>query len=134
MIIETFKEFHLIFTLPLFFLPIHNLYWLYTEKNFIKMAKKIRLFVPIHYTILSSSIFSGIILAFYSHNFFSTRQLFMYLIALYLLLSEIKRYKKIRVITSKEIEEQQKFISWAKKKYILDCLILGVSIAIFVYS
>lgn len=131
LILESFLQIHIFLVILLFFLPLHNLYMLYTQKNFVQLAKRIRFFAPLNHSFIAGVIFSGVVIAFYNHDFFSIRQLFMYLIAIYLIVSEVKRYKKIRVISSKDIELQEEFIKFAKIKYSLDVAILLISTLIF---
>ncbi len=125
---------HIIFILALAILMIRNLTILFFEENFIKLAKKIRFPTAMLHSLIAINFFTGILLMSFpiAYNLpidsnFYIMSFIMIAITLFIMIAEIKRYKRIRVIKSTETKLQQEFIKFAKKIYIID-LILIVSI------
>lgn len=127
---EIFIKTHIAFILLLTLIIIRNLYLLYFEGNFITLAKKIRFPTPIFHSLIAINFFTGvlIIVLFSGFNFFI---LFMIASTLFIMIAEIKRYKKIRVIRSKDFELQAEFKEFAKKIYLID---LGLIFGIFILN
>lgn len=115
---------HLFFLLLILLIYLKNLYVLFTVNDFITLSRKIRFFGPMLHFFLSATFFLGIILSVFTKDYRSIEILIMYGLWLFFFISEIKRYKKIRSITSKEPDTQQRFIQWAKKLYGLNLLLL----------
>ncbi|MGP1580921.1 MAG: hypothetical protein ACTTH5_07905 [Wolinella sp.] len=117
-------DIHLFFAYFMAIPPFLALYFLYTERRFIKLAKKIKLIAPAYYFLISVALFSGIILATMFRQI-SPKTLGMFLALLGIFLLELKRHKLQKPITSSEHEAQARFITWAKRKYILDLFLLA---------
>jgi hypothetical protein len=120
---------HLFFILMLLVLIVRNLIILYTESNFIILAKKIRFPTAMLHTLMAVTFFTGILLMSlpYTYNLsvkFNPLSIVMIIFTIFIMLAEIKRYKKLRVIESGEIKKQQEFIKFAKTIYILDVILI----------
>ena len=104
-----------------FFLAImlFNLYSVMKVKNFIVLAKRLRFMTPLYHLTNAIVIYTGTIVAFYA-------QVFSFTIAasIFLLVIEIKRYKKMRIIKSDQVELQNDFFIYARKIYTIEIMVL----------
>lgn len=113
-----------------FFLAImlFNLYSVTRENNFIQLARRLKFMTPLYHLTNAIVIYSGTIVAFYAHTFSATIAL-MIPASIFLLVIEIKRYKKMRVIKHDQIELQNDFFKYSKKIYMIEIsVLLGVYI------
>ena len=92
-------------------------------KDFIKLAKLLRFMTPLYHLINAMIIYTGVIILVTIKSF-SFIILLMIIASIFLLVIEIKRYKKMRVITSKNIQGQKEFYSYAKKIYIIELFVI----------
>ena len=92
-------------------------------KDFIKLAKLLRFMTPLYHLINAMIIYTGVIILVTIKSF-SFIILLMIIASIFLLVIEIKRYKKMRVITSTNIEGQKEFYSYAKKIYIIELFVI----------
>ncbi len=108
-----------------FFLTImiFNLYCVLSIKDFIKLAKRLKFMTPIYHLTNAIVIYTGMIVSAYTHDMSYTVML-MIPVAIFLLVIEIKRYKRMRVIKSNNIELQEAFNIYAKKIYIIEISVL----------
>ncbi|MGE4461644.1 MULTISPECIES: hypothetical protein [Arcobacter] len=115
-----------------FFLAImlFNLYSVTREKNFIILAKRLKFMTPLYHLTNAIVIYTGTIVAFYAQTFSFTIAL-MIPTSIFLLVIEIKRYKKMRVIKHDQIELQNDFYKYAKKIYTIEISLL---IAVYIIS
>lgn len=115
-----------------FFLGImlFNLYSVISAKDFIKLAKRLRLMTPLYHLTNAIVIYTGTIVAFYAQVFSFTIAL-MIPASIFLLVIEIKKYKKMRVIQSNDLELQEQFFKFAKKIGIIQVSVLAL---VFVVS
>lgn len=115
-----------------FFLAImlFNLYSVITQKEFIRLAKRLRAMTPLYHVTNAIVIYTGSIVAFYAHVMSITIFL-MIPASIFLLVIEIKRYKKMRVIKFEQVELQKEFYAYAKKIYIIE---ISVIVSIYIIS
>ena len=108
-----------------FFLTImiFNLYCVLSIKDFIKLAKRLKFMTPIYHLTNAIVIYTGMIVSAYTHDM-SYTVILMIPVAIFLLVIEIKRYKRMRVIKSNNIELQEAFYIYAKKIYIIEISVL----------
>ena len=111
-------------------LMLFNLYSVFREKEFIVLAKRLKFMTPLYHLTNAIVIYTGTIVAFYAQTFSFTIAL-MIPASIFLLVIEIKRYKKMRVIKHDQIELQNEFYAYAKKIYIIE---ISVIIAIYIIS
>lgn len=103
-----------------------NLYSVLTKKDFISLAKRLKFMTPIYHLSNAIVIYTGTIVAFYAHHFSFTVFL-MIVSSIFLLVIEIKRYKKQRVIKSGDIALQKSFYVFATKVYIIEIAVLTLT-------
>ena len=115
-----------------FFLGImlFNLYSVLTQKEFIKLAKRLKTMTPLYHLTNAIVIYTGSIVAFYA-QVMSVTIFLMIPAGIFLLVIEIKRYKKMRVIEFADIEAQEAFYKFAKKIYIIE---ISVIISVYLIS
>ncbi len=108
-----------------FFLAVmlFNLYSLYTQKEFMVLAKRLKFMTPIYHLSNAIIIYTGAIIAAYRHSF-SVAIAIMIAASIFLMVIEIKRYKKQRVIKSTDIALQEAFYIYAKKIYTIEIMVL----------
>ncbi|RBQ31037.1 hypothetical protein ACNSOS_05255 [Aliarcobacter vitoriensis] len=109
---------------------LFNLYYVLRKKDFISLAKKLRFMTPIYHLSNAIVIYTGTIVAFYA-QYFSVTIALMIPASIFLLVIEIKRYKKMRVIKVADVELQEKFYVYAKKIYLIE---IAVLISVFAIS
>ena len=120
-----------VFTIYFFLgVMLFNLYSVNTEKNFIKLAKRLKFMTPLYHLTNAIVIYTGTIVAFYAHVM-SFTIFIMIPAAIFLLVIEIKRYKKMRVIKSGDKELQDEFYKYAKKIYLIEIMVL---VSIYIIS
>lgn len=107
---------------------IFNLLSVLTNKNFISLAKRLRFMTPVYHLTNAVVIYTGTIVAFYAQQFSFTIAL-MIPASIFLLVIEIKRYKKMRIIKTEDTKLQSEFYAYAKKIYIIE-----ISVLILVYA
>lgn len=115
-----------------FFLAImlFNLYSVLTQKEFIRLAKRLRAMTPLYHVTNAIVIYTGAIVAFYA-QIMSVTIFLMIPASIFLLVIEIKRYKKMRVIKFEQVELQREFYAYAKKIYIIE---ISVIVSIYIIS
>jgi len=102
---------------------LFNLYFVLTKKDFTLLRKKLKFMTPIYHLSNAIVIYTGTIVAFYA-QYFSTTIALMIPASIFLLVIEIKRYKKMRIIKLADIELQERFYIYAKKIYIIEIAVL----------
>ncbi len=111
-----------------FFLAImlFNLYLVRTQKDFIKLAKTLRFMTPMYHLSVAIVMYTGTIVAFYT-RYFSITIALMIATAIFLLVIEIKRHKKMKVIRSTDEQLQKEFYVYSTKVYLIEtAVLLGV--------
>ncbi len=109
---------------------LFNLYSVLSVKEFLPLAKRLKFMTPLYHMTNAIVIYTGTIVAFYAQTFSFTIAL-MIPAAIFLLVIEIKRYKKMRVIKHDQIELQDEFRKYAKKIYMIE---LGVICLVYIIS
>ena len=111
-------------------LMLFNPYSVFREKEFIVLAKRLKFMTPLYHLTNAIVIYTGIIVAFYAQTFNFTIAL-MIPSSIFLLVIEIKRYKKMRIIKHDQLELQNEFFAYAKKIYIIE---ISVIIVVYIIS
>ncbi len=106
---------------------IFNLVNVYFSSDFISLAKKLRFMTPLFHGINATVAYTGAIVSAYVHDM-SYTVILMIIATIFIMVLEIKRYKKMRIITSDDIQSQYDFKLFARKIYIIE-----LSALIFVY-
>lgn len=115
-----------------FFLAImfFNLYSVSTQNNFLLLAKRLKFMTPLYHLTNAIIIYTGAIIAAYKHTF-SISMVIMIMASIFLMVIEIKRYKKQRIIKSSDVALQEEFYLYAKKIYTIEIMVL---IAVYIIS
>jgi len=108
---------------------IFNLYSVLTTKEFIKLARNLKFMTPLYHLANAIIMYTGAIIAMHALVFSITIAL-MIPTSIFLLVIEIKRYKKMRIIKSRDIQLQDEFRIYAKKIYIIEIMVLVCVFAI----
>ncbi|WP_228135492.1 hypothetical protein [Halarcobacter anaerophilus] len=109
---------------------LFNLYSVYSVEAYIKLAKRLKFMTPVYHLSNAIVMYTGAIVAAYASTFSFTIAL-MIPTSIFLMVIEIKRYKKMRVIKSTDIELQNEFKIYAKKIYTIEVAVL---IAVYIIS
>ena len=94
-----------------------NFYTVHKEKNFFFLAKRLKTLTPIFHSVNFIVAYTGAVLSGFTHDL-SLTVILMIPISILLMVLEIKRYKKMRVIKLNQIKLQGEFKEFAKKIYI----------------
>jgi len=98
---------------------IFNFFAVSIIKDFVKLSKLLRVMTPLYHMINAMIIYTGAIVAAFTHDI-SPTVILMIAAAIFIMVIEIKRYKKMRVIKSNDTTLQQEFFSYAKKIYMIE--------------
>ncbi len=109
---------------------ILNLYFVLTQKNFMVLAKRLKLMTPLYHLTNAIVIYTGAIIAAY-FQMFSLKIALMIAVSIFLMVLEIKRYKKQRVIKSTNTQLQEQFYIFAKKVYTAEITVLITAYLLF---
>jgi len=115
-----------VYTIYIFLaIMIFNFYSVVTANEFIKLSKRLRFMTPFYHATNAVVIYTGAIVAAYAREF-SPTIILMLIAAIFLLVIEIKRYKKMRVIKTTDITLQEEFVVYAKKIYTIEIMVLVI--------
>lgn len=106
-------------------LILYHYYVVSKVANFVQLAKKLKFTTPLFHSINAFTVYTGMVLSAYS-KIFDFTTLIMIAASLFLMISEIKRYKKMRVITSSDDVSQNDFKIFAKKIYVMQISIIFI--------
>lgn len=123
-LLESAIQTHIYIIYFFFCIMVFNLYSVLNVNDFIKLAKRLKFMTPLYHLTNALLIYTGTIVAFYAKIFSFTMAL-MIPASIFLLVIEIKRYKKMRVIKSDDIALQKEFYAYAKKIYIIEIAVLS---------
>ena len=107
-----------------------NLYRLFTQNDFFKLASGYKIMTPFFHSINAGVAYTGMIVSAYTHDI-SITVILMIATTIFVMVTEIKRYKKMRVIKTLDITLQNDFRKFAKKIALLQ---LGALIFTFIIS
>lgn len=93
-----------------------NFYTVHTETRFFFLAKRLKMLTPIFHSVNFIIAYTGAVLSGFTHDL-SPTVILMIPISILLMVLEIKRYKKMRVIKLAETEKQEDFKDFAKRIY-----------------
>lgn len=110
---------HIFSILALLVIMCYNFYLVLTQSEFILLAKKLRFMTPIFHMTNAIVAYTGGIVAAFSHDLSITVVLMM-ATSIFVMVLEIKRYKKMRVIRVAETHLQAEFALFAKKIYMIE--------------
>ncbi|WP_428026322.1 hypothetical protein [Arcobacter sp.] len=114
---------HVFFIYLFLAVMIVNFYSVYNLDNFIKLAKRLKFLTPLYHTLNAIIIYTGTIVAFYE-KIFSFTIFIMIAASIAVMVLEIKRFKKMRVIKVADVALQEEFLKFSKKIYLIEIIIV----------
>jgi hypothetical protein len=102
---------------------IFNLISTLIVDDYFGLIKRLKLMTPIYHTMNFVVAYTGGIVAAFTHDI-SITVLLMLITTIFIMILEIKRYKKMRIIKTAEFKKQEKFRIFAKKIYTMEILAL----------
>ncbi|OUR74988.1 hypothetical protein A9Q76_00110 [Arcobacter sp. 31_11_sub10_T18] len=111
----------------LFAIMVFNLIAVNVIKDFVKLSRLLRGMTPLYHLVNAMVIYTGMIVSAYVRDL-SPTVILMIFAGIFILVIEIKRYKKMRIIKIADIELQTQFYSYAKKIYMIE-----IAVLVFVY-
>ncbi|PLY09560.1 MAG: hypothetical protein C0626_11375 [Arcobacter sp.] len=114
---------HVFFIYIFISVMIINFYSVYNIGNFVKLAKRLKFLTPLYHTLNAVIIYTGTIVAFYE-KIFSFTIFIMIAASIAVMVLEIKRFKKMRVIKVADIELQEEFLKFSRKIYLIEIVII----------
>jgi len=104
-----------------------NLMSVLKVNDFIRLSQRLKFMTPIYHMLNFVAVYTGAIVAAYSHDL-SPTVILMVATSIFIMVLEIKRYKKMRVIRTKDFDKQNEFLVFAKKIYMME-----ISAVLFTY-
>jgi len=102
---------------------LFNLFLVSSVKDFVKLVKLLKMTTPLYHLVNAMIIYTGMIVSAYAKEISPTVVLMIFT-GIFILVIEIKRYKKMRVIKIADIELQKEFYIYAKKIYLIEIAVL----------
>jgi hypothetical protein len=106
-------------------LMVANYFSVANMTKFVPLALTLRGRTPFYHFLNATMAYTGMIVAAYTRDL-SLTVVLMVITTIFLMILEIKRYKKMRIITSKDIKRQDEFVIYAKKIYTTEILVVIV--------
>ena len=126
-LVSTSVTWHIYFILGLMFVMVFNLLSVLRVDDYFELVKRLKVMTPVYHSINFSVAYTGGIVAAFSHDL-SITVILMLATTIFIMILEIKRYKKMRVIKIAEFEKQAEFRVFAKKIYMME-----ISALVFTY-
>lgn len=108
-----------------------NFYTVHTQENFFNLATRLKKMTPVFHSVNFAVFYTGVTLSAFTWDL-SPTVILMIPTTLFIMISEIKRYKKMRVIKLAQTELQEEFKEFAKKIYTLQILAIALMYVIAV--
>jgi hypothetical protein len=112
---------HVYSIMALMIIMIFNYISVSKMDQFVSLAKRLRFMTPLYHMANAFVAYTGAIVAAYSHDL-SLTVILMVATSIFIMVLEIKRFKKMRVIKSTDFEKQREFVLYAKKIYTMEIL------------
>jgi len=125
--VNTSVTWHVYAIVILVLIMINNLFTVLKVEDYFTIVKRLKLMTPIYHSMNAVVAYTGGVVAAFSHDL-SITVLLMLATTIFIMVLEIKRYKKMRVIKVAEIEKQHEFRIFAKKIYMME-----ISAVVFTY-
>ena len=126
-LVATSITWHVYAIVILVLIMINNLFTVLKASDYITLVKRLKIMTPIYHSMNAVVAYTGGIVAAYSHDL-SITVVLMLATTIFIMVLEIKRYKKMRVIKLAEVEKQREFVLFAKKIYMME-----ISAVVFTY-
>lgn len=117
--VATSITWHVYAIVILVLIMMNNLFTVLRSTDYITLVRKLKIMTPIYHSMNAVVAYTGGIVAAYSHDV-SITVVLMIATTIFIMVLEIKRYKKMRVIKLAEVEKQVEFVLFAKKIYMME--------------
>ena len=124
--ISTSTNTHIYTIIILMFIMAFNLFSVLKADNFISLTNRLKFMTPLFHTSNAIVAYTGAIIAAFSHDL-SITVILMIAATIYIMILEIKRYKKMRIIKANDLEKQNEFRIFAKKIYTTQIAVLVIT-------
>jgi hypothetical protein len=118
-LVVTSINWHIYAIVILVLFMVNNLVNVLIVKDYMTLVKRLKMMTPIYHSTNAVVAYTGGIVAAYSRDL-SITVFLMIATTIFIMVLEIKRYKKMRVIKLGEIDKQNEFRLFARKIYILE--------------
>jgi hypothetical protein len=125
--VATSITWHVYAIVILVLIMVNNLFTVLKTNDYITLVRKLKRMTPIYHSMNAVVAYTGGIIAAYSHDL-SITVILMLATTIFVMVLEIKRYKKMRVIKLAEVEKQEEFVKFARKIYMME-----ISAIVFTY-
>ena len=88
-------------------------------KDFLRLSQRLKFMTPLYHMSNFTVAYTGAIVAAFSHDL-SLTVILMIATTIFIMILEIKRYKKMRVIKLQDVQMQEEFVIFAKKIYTME--------------
>lgn len=119
--IQTSVTWHVYAIMILMFIMIFNLYSVIRVNDYFTLVKRLKLMTPFYHSMNAVVVYTGGIVAAFSHDL-SVTVILMLMTSIFIMVLEIKRFKKMRVIKLSEKFKQDQFRIFARKIYMMEIL------------
>jgi len=128
-ILQSSVDMHVFAIIVLFIIILVNFYLVLNEKEFISLSKKLKIMTPLFHLCNAIVFYTGAIVAAHLQKM-NPSIILMIIMTILLMILEIKRYKKMRIIKSSEISLQTEFRFFTKKIYTSQIIAIILTILI----
>jgi len=129
-LVGTSITWHVYAIVILVLIMINNLFTVLRASDYISMVKRLKIMTPIYHSMNAVVAYTGGVVAAFSRDL-SITVILMLATTIFIMVLEIKRYKKMRVIKLAEIDKQNEFRLFAKKIYMME---IGAVVFTYVIS
>ena len=123
---RTGLEIHFVGVVVLVSVVMFNIIMLALSRQIIRYAKRLRIVIPISSSLITITIFTGIVMMAAKHLNFSLANIAMIVVSILFIVLEVKRYKILKHETN--IKHENAFVLYKKKAFRL----LGIQMALLV--
>jgi hypothetical protein len=114
-------ETHIIVIFIFLALMVLNLYNSFAEIGFYELRNRLKISTPLFHTLNTIVIYTGVIVSAFNHDI-SFAIILMIAASIFVMILEIKRNKKMRVIRSTDIQLQKEFKQYSQKIYSMEII------------
>lgn len=125
--ISTSVTTHVYVIMILLFIMVFNLFSVLKVDDYLTLVKRLKFMTPIYHASNAIVAYTGGIVAAFAQDL-SVTVILMIATTIFVMILEIKRYKKQRVIKLDEIDKQVEFRQFARKIYMIE-----ISALVFTY-
>lgn len=108
-------EIHFVVIVVLLALVLFNIVMLALSQQVVRYAKRLRIVMPMSSSLITITIFTGIVMMAAKHLHFSFANLAMIIVSILFIILEIKRYKILKYHTN--IKEENAFLEYKSKAF-----------------